>query len=243
MARNTLTLYHGTDLRILEMTKEEREQYKRECNLVIDALFPLYQPLIKEEMVEGVCNGNKIYYYEFPLKLKYERLLDEKGEHMYHNLIKALNNIECRNNNNGLYQYKDLYVCASKYDAMIYAQSSFAGGETGLIAYRLIKGAEIIGFDNMYNDPVVKQAAERIKEFAKEGNERPAIVTIENIDIKDLLREDGRPLSDIDLKLINDFVGVARFKFRYTKPIELSQCKVEPLNEELYFRIIKEEEY
>lgn len=239
---NKITLYHGTDARILEMTKEEREQYKRECNLVIDALFPLYKPLLVQEKVETAYNGQTRYVYEYPLKLKYESVLKEKGdEYMYINLLEKLLMIDAQKNGAELYQYKDLYLCSLKRSAMNYAQRSYAGGETGLIAYRLIKGAEIIGFDNMYNDQVVKQAAERIKEFAKEGNERPAIITIEGVDIKDLLREDGRPLSDIDLKLINDLAKVAGFKFRYTKPIELSKYKIELLNKELFQQIIHEE--
>ena len=85
---NKITLYHGTDARIIEMTNEERRQYLDDCNLVIDNLHPLFKPLLVWEKVEQVVNGEKRYIYEYPLKLKYEKILNEKyGPYMYLNLL------------------------------------------------------------------------------------------------------------------------------------------------------------
>jgi len=36
-----LTLYHGTDARMLEMSEAERKQYLADCNLAIDAMTPI----------------------------------------------------------------------------------------------------------------------------------------------------------------------------------------------------------
>lgn len=47
-----LTLYHGTDARMLEMSEAERKQYLADCNLAIDALFPFFKPLFQQEKVE-----------------------------------------------------------------------------------------------------------------------------------------------------------------------------------------------
>ena len=47
-----ITLYHGTDARILSMSKEERLQYKKECDLIIDTLYPFFQPLLKWERLK-----------------------------------------------------------------------------------------------------------------------------------------------------------------------------------------------
>lgn len=160
---------------------------------------------------------------------------------MYINLFEKLTMLGARNNGAGLYQYKDFYVCGSKRIAMNYARRSYAGGETGLNAYRLIQGAEIIGFDNMYQDPKVRLAADRIKDFAKEGNERPAIVTIEDVDLDYLFHEDGKPLFADEKDEILDGKEGIRYHFRYTKPVELSQCKVELLNEELFKKIQEED--
>lgn len=76
-----------------------------------------------------------------------------------------------------------------------------------------------------------------IREFAKEGNERPAIVTIEDVDINYLSFEDGKPLDERKERLFKH-----DYKFRYSKPIELSQCIVEPLTKELFCKI-KEERF
>ena len=236
-------LYHGSDARIIEMTKEEREQYKNDCDLVVNSLFPLFKPLMSYEKVERILNGEKIYVYETPLKLRYQNLLNEKGgQYMYINLFEKLTMIDARNNGSELYQYNDLYLCASKLTAINYARRSYAGGETGLNAYRLIQGAEIIGFENMYADPNVKRAAEKIKEFAKEGNERPVIITIDDIDPCFLFYEDGKPIEKDDIKELIERRRKNQINFRYTKYVELKLCKIEFINEELFNKIQKEEE-
>lgn len=40
ISMDNISLCHGTDARIVEMTKEERQRYMDDCNLVIDAFLP-----------------------------------------------------------------------------------------------------------------------------------------------------------------------------------------------------------
>ena len=237
-----ITLYHGTDARILSMSKEERLQYKKECDLIIDTLYPFFQPLLKWEKTEIKVDGKTIFGYEYPLKLKYGKILNEKGGmYMYQNLFEKLAMIDCRNNNAGLYQYDNLYLCSSKLGAADYASKSYAGGELGLIAYRLIQGADIINFENFRPNSNIKSIMDRIREFAKEGNEKPAIVTIENIDVDYLSFEDGKPIEKDNFAEWLEPRRKRQLKFRYTKPLELSECKVELYNKELYLKIKEEE--
>ena len=237
-----ITLYHGTDARILSMSKEERLQYKKECDLIIDTLYPFFQPLLKWEKTEIKVDGKTIFGYEYPLKLKYGKILNEKGGmYMYQNLFEKLAMIDCRNNNAGLYQYENLYLCSSKLTAASYATSSFAGGEMGLIAYRLIQGADIINFENFRPNSNIQSIMNKIREFAKEGNEKPAIVTIENIDVDYLSFEDGKPIKKDNFAEWLEPRRKRQLKFRYTKPLELSECKVELYNKELYLKIKEEE--
>ena len=237
-----ITLYHGTDARILSMSKEERLQYKKECDLIIDTLYPFFQPLLKWEKTEIKVDGKTIFGYEYPLKLKYGKILNEKGGmYMYQNLFEKLAMIDCRNNNAGLYQYENLYLCSSKRTAASYATSSFAGGEMGLIAYRLIQGADIINFENFRPNSNIQSIMNKIREFAKEGNEKPAIVTIENIDVDYLSFEDGKPIEKDNFAEWLEPRRKRQLKFRYTKPLELSECKVELYNKELYLKIKEEE--
>ena len=237
-----ITLYHGTDARILSMSKEERLQYKKECDLIIDTLYPFFQPLLKWEKTEIKVDGKTIFGYEYPLKLKYGKILNEKGGmYMYQNLFEKLAMIDCRNNNAGLYQYENLYLCSSKLTAASYATNSFAGGEMGLIAYRLIQGADIINFENFRPNSNIQSIMNKIREFAKEGNEKPAIVTIENIDVDYLSFEDGKPIEKDNFAEWLEPRRKRQLKFRYTKPLELSECKVELYNKELYLKIKEEE--
>ena len=237
-----ITLYHGTDARILSMSKEERLQYKKECDLIIDTLYPFFQPLLKWEKTEIKVDGKTIFGYEYPLKLKYGKILNEKGGmYMYQNLFEKLAMIDCRNNNAGLYQYENLYLCSSKLTAASYATSSFAGGEMGLIAYRVIQGADIINFENFRPNSNIQSIMNKIREFAKEGNEKPAIVTIENIDVDYLSFEDGKPIEKDNFAEWLEPRRKRQLKFRYTKPLELSECKVELYNKELYLKIKEEE--
>lgn len=237
-----ITLYHGTDARILSMSKEERLQYKKECDLIIDTLYPFFQPLLKWEKTEIKVDGKTIFGYEYPLKLKYGKILNEKGGmYMYQNLFEKLAMIDCRNNNAGLYQYENLYLCSSKLTAASYATSSFAGGEMGLIAYRLIQGADIINFENFRPNSNIQSIMNKIREFAKEGNEKPAIVTIENIDVDYLSFEDGKPIEKDNFAEWLEPRRKRQLKLRYTKPLELSECKVELYNKELYLKIKEEE--
>ena len=224
------------------MSKEERLQYKKECDLIIDTLYPFFQPLLKWEKTEIKVDGKTIFGYEYPLKLKYGKILNEKGGmYMYQNLFEKLAMIDCRNNNAGLYQYENLYLCSSKLTAASYATSSFAGGEMGLIAYRLIQGADIINFENFRPNSNIQSIMNKIREFAKEGNEKPAIVTIENIDVDYLSFEDGKPIEKDNFAEWLEPRRKRQLKFRYTKPLELSECKVELYNKELYLKIKEEE--
>ena len=169
-------------------------------------------------------------------------ILNEKGGiYMYQNLFEKLAMIDCRNNNAGLYQYENLYLCSSKLTAASYATSSFAGGEMGLIAYRLIQGADIINFENFRPNSNIQSIMNKIREFAKEGNEKPAIVTIENIDVDYLSFEDGKPIEKDNFAEWLEPRRKRQLKFRYTKPLELSECKVELYNKELYLKIKEEE--
>lgn len=237
-----IVLYHGTDARILAMSKEERLNYKKECNLIIDTLYPFFQPLMKWERTEIIVDGNKICGHQYPLKLKYGKILNEKGgKGLYDNLFEKLMMIDSRNNNAGLYQYENLYLCSTKSTAAHYATRSYAGGEIGLMAYRLIQGADIINFENFRPDSNIQSIMNRIKDFAKEGNEKPAIVTIENIDLDFLSFEDGRPIKKENFADWLERNRKHQLKFRYTKSLELSDCKVELYTKELYLKIKEEE--
>ena len=68
-----------------------------------------------------------------------------------------------------------------------------------------------------------------------------AIVTIEDVDISCLTYEDGKPIVKEDLE---NRVKCRQhdMKFRYSKAVDLKECKIELLNEDLFKKIIEESE-
>ena len=146
-------LYHGTDARMIEMSDGERQNFFDTCNLVIDKLYDYYIPLLKNEKIALNIGSQTIYTTEPVLQIKYEKIFDEKvGSYAFWNLFEKLNMIDWKIKNNGLYQYQSLYLTSFKPKAMNYARRSYAGCELGLLAYQLIRGAEIIDFEDFHPD-------------------------------------------------------------------------------------------
>lgn len=214
-----LIFYHGTDARMVSMTKEERLEYLNKCDLVIDYLWTLYEPLMKSELVEIDYRGQRVSVLKQKIE-DFRTLLNEKGnQYQYINLYEKLNMLCWRNGGAGLYQYGFLYLSLSKQAARDYASRSFAGGELGLMAYRMIEGAEIISFDSYHPNVVVSNAIEEIKSFAQEGKEQPIVVTINDIETEYLLNEDG---SSVDWDHVYSLIDRDKhYNFRYIKDIEL----------------------
>lgn len=222
--KRSIPFYHGTDARIIEMAEKERIQYLEDCNSVIDYLYPFYLPLLKKRPD-----------FKTHLEVNYKDLLNKKGEQfLYTNLYEKLIMLQCRNNNAGLYQYGNFYLTSNKLMALNYARRSYAGGEIALIAYRLIQGSDIINFADFNPDKKQRCKIERIKEFAKEGKERPVIVTFNNIDLNYLQREDGTPILVDDTTILSNF--------RYMKAQDLKWDIIEKVNRELINSIINSDD-
>ena len=65
-------------------------------------------------------------------------------------------------------------------------------------------------------------------------------MTVENIDIKCLSHEDGKTIDKEDFEEWFERRKEHQLKFRYTKSVDLSQCKVELLNKDLFKKIVEE---
>jgi len=230
-AIKSIPFYHGTDARMIEMSETERQQYIKDCNSIIDYLYPFYLPLLEEVPCEIERHGQIIKIFNTQLEVYYKDLLNEKGEqYLYENLYEKLNMLQWKNNNAGLYQYGDFYLTTNKRMALDYAKRSYAGGEIALIAYRLIQGSDIINFADLNLDKDRIRIIEIIKEFAKEGNERPVIVTFNNIDMDYLIREDGIPLTKDAITILSNF--------RYLRPQNLKWDIIENVNRGLIDSIL-----
>jgi len=211
-------LYHGTDARIVKMTQKERNDYIDYCNLAIEYLGKLFEPYYSSyETQQTIINGHQTTVQIRKIET-YKPLFEAKNKMgIYNNLIEKLWMIETGKNGNQQYQYGDLYLTSHKIKATDYAFRSFAGGELGLIAQRLLLAAEVMELELSNLDIRTRKAIDTIKSFAGNPDDScPIIIKVPNIDVKYLSSDKGEPL-----EWITDDHFVHQ-DFRYTKEIELS---------------------
>ena len=216
------TLYHGTDARIIEMSAKERKSYFDDVKNVIDCLWNLLKPYMQNVYYDKHINGQVIKVLE-PKLYEYKELITIKyGEVLWYNIYEKLLMLSTRDDGNEYYQYGSLYLTNLKIKAGNYARRAFAGGELGLIAYRLIQAAEILEqYDFTENDAVMK-SVNNVKAFA-ESSPKPVIIPITEIDINYLFSENGKDLIFVDGMLFSQCL-------RYTKPYNLCLDNAEYLN-------------
>lgn len=224
-----MTLYHGTDARMVSMSKEERMEYLTVVDHVASSLWKVYEPYYHKFVPYTVIrNGEEKHTYKKAFE-SYIDILNSRGyPDMYSNLTLALSRMDSRNQGEGLYQYGALYLAGTNYSAEKYAHSSFAGGERGLNAYRLIEGMNILQFPEWEPDSCLQMEIDRIMDFASFEKADPVVITLEGIDTDNLISEDGTPASAY-LQIYYDALEKGRptdFKFRYNGDLDLSKFPV-----------------
>lgn len=132
---------------------------------------------------------------------------------LYANIYEKLSMVDMMHNGCQQYQYGDLYLTSRNFSADNYARRSFAGGEIGLMAYRMIEAAEIIGFDGLYNNNAAAANIKTVKQFALEESE-PIVIKVRDIDPLFLQEDTGEPIDWSSIKVIPQL-------FRYGKDITL----------------------
>lgn len=189
-------IFHGTDAKIFNFTPENRYGYFGACRMVLDALYPFYQPIQTTDTYDLIksCGMDDI---------KTSLTLD------------AIINLHCIHDGHGQYHYGDLYLHAFVKSAWGYALRSFGGGELGTTTYLLINAAESLGFDFCTLDIELQDYASRIKRIA----ELPAtpllfIFPTEELDLEYLKDDQGGDLNPDEINLQ---------RFRYEKRIDLSK--------------------
>ena len=190
-------LYHGTDARIIKMTEEERNNYINICHAVVNYLWSFFKPLFQERKLEH-----------------YKDMLSPKDNpNLYANVYEKLSMVDMMNNGCQQYQYGDLYLTSCGFSAANYSRRSFAGGEIGLIAYRMIEAAETIGFDGLYKNNTAVYDIKTVKQFALEESE-PIVIKVRDIDPLLLQEDTGETIDWSSIKVIPQL-------FRYSKEMIL----------------------
>ena len=203
-------LYHGTDAKMISLSKEERQSYLNDCKAVANYLWQFFHPLWVDELVETIIEGNKAFVKRKKIT-NYKQVLNQKEPNLYHTLWENLDIISFEKNGNGNFQYNDLYLTTELDKAINYAMRSYAGGEIGFIAYSLIQGAEVIMSEGWDKDAQINLAIARIKKFA-EAPKQPVILAAKNIKVESLLYENGEPF--------NQVIGFLLPSYRYISEVE-----------------------
>ena len=160
-------LYHGTDDFIGCMSKEEREDMKKKCFLMIEFLSKIYD-----------VNGfDKVYSGENSKEIN--DILDY--------LIAAHSALK----NNVFYEYNDTYLTSSLQEAIKFSKNAYHFGEIGTIAWKLYEGLSIINYELPPLNQEQQEALDSIIGFADHDPE-PVVYAFKNLPIENLVEEGGR---------------------------------------------------
>ena len=160
-------LYHGTDDFIGCMSKEEREDMKKKCVVMIELLSKIYD-----------VNGfDKVYSGENSKEIN--DILDY--------LIAAHSALK----NNVFYEYNDTYLTSSLQEAIKFSKNAYHFGEIGTIAWKLYEGLSIINYELPPLNQEQQEALDSIIGFADHDPE-PVVYAFKNLPIENLVEEGGR---------------------------------------------------
>ena len=160
-------LYHRTDDFIGYMSKEEREDMKKKCFLMIELLSKIYD-----------VNGfDKVYSGENSKEIN--DILDY--------LIAAHSALK----NNVFYEYNDTYLTSSLQEAIKFSKNAYHFGEIGTIAWKLYEGLSIINYELPPLNQEQQEALDSIIGFADHDPE-PVVYAFKNLPIENLVEEGGR---------------------------------------------------
>ena len=160
-------LYHGTDDFIGYMSKEEREDIKKKCFLMIELLSKIY-------------DDNK-----------FEKVYSGKNTKEINDILDYLIAAHSALKNNVFYEYNDTYLTSSLQEAIKFSKNAYHFGEIGTIAWKLYEGLSIINYELPPLNQEQQEALDSIIGFADHDPE-PVVYAFKNLPIENLVEEGGR---------------------------------------------------
>ena len=201
------SLYQGTDARILAMTSEEKDEWRKICLKLADIPRRYYTEV----------------YHLHTLKKSFE---NGNREDIFWNLSDAISRYDAMKNGNKQYQYGEIYLTNGFSMAKSYAYGSFAFGEVGLNAYRMLEAARFFGFEFPSNTRGSNLSA-RLWTFAHD-NPKPVVLTFHNVPCDDLLFDDGKELTGFETCLI-DGTCISSLKLKDSNQFDINKAEVQKL--------------
>ena len=209
------TLFHGTDLRIASLSDQKRFAYKDACLVTAKYLWQFF---------EEYSNFESPLIFDKLDTLK-KKLPHEIFPNLYANLLDKITPYKAFLNGSPKYQYDKIvtYVCSSQIGAKRYPYRSFAGGEMGLIAFRMLEACKAMGIKYDNTDSVTLNSIKKVEEFATSAPQ-PAIIPITDYDMELLSFEDGKSIPSNMFEMM--FEPGSSVSLKYCGNINLDLSKV-----------------
>ena len=194
-----IELYHGTDAKMIRMSKDERQMHKSYCEQAIEYLYPLF----KAKFYNGYSGD---YWGDID-----KASLDKETAHYIKDVLDCYRSML---RGNIFFQYPDgvLFLTSDSTTAEDYARRNFAGGEFGYLAYFMCKAASIL-FPDIKPDKESSYAIKHVLEFGNKKRE-PIVIPVTNINLEFFRNEAGQSILEYDYG-----------RYRYSGPIELDLSK------------------
>lgn len=192
------------------MTKEERCKYKETCEIALDYMWTFYQPYADKSLARIS-------------ELK-ESLDAENDKVLYYNVAEKISMNDLRINDNQLYQYGSLFLTTLDWRAENYAYRAFAGGEIGLIAYRLYQGIKKIQFEGWNPNDKVKTALNMIEEFAND-TPKPVVFAFDHLKKEFIRNENGNIIDDELLEELGYEYGYQNIRYDGELKLDLKDAR------------------
>lgn len=187
------TLYHGTDMRILRMSMEERQNIKKKCIEAIDYMWQYLKPYNETIHIQKMIKQSPLPVTVVDIEfIKYRDMIDSKEPYLYCNIIDAITCNNARMNNNKAYSYDHTFLTNNRERAISYAHKAWKFGEIGQIAYRFSQALDIICPEGWNPPQKIHDTIEWIWSFVNE-KEQPVIIEVNNYDLDNLYLQNGSP--------------------------------------------------
>ncbi len=200
-------MFHGTDLSLVGMSKDERSHIMNACETVIKSIYLLLEPITASDAGNGSGEYAPYFDYRNPICERLSNLRDSYAS-SYDALIFAMRRIREFSN----YQYGDFYVTDDIDRAIGYSREAWIFGETGWCANRLLEGAELVGVD-LPKDSEFEEAISIIN-ARKQKEKTPVVLMILDSFVSELLHENGYELDSIDLETLKSLSSYGSYRLR-----------------------------
>ena len=190
------SLYHGTDARILRMSGDEIDSFRKDIVDALDYLWIFFKPFHDKT--------RDINLLKSPLEYDNDSLL-------FSRISLALNINQNRLDGRSGWKYDGLHLTNCEMLAWRYAERARFFGEIGMITYQFIQAAEKVRFKGWAPDERISATIQKITEFA-EGDAEPVVIVLDGLDIKKIRGEDGKRLKE----------GYSSRVFIYTGKIDIT---------------------